>query len=344
MGIRDGFFENVGFDRQDLALSDEDAAIDISDFLQETTDSVDCYANWLAWLGTLSPYHRAEAEEEGADCPHTIPGPFWDGTNGEWAEPFGEPLIVPGPCADSLHEAACPQPSISPANPSGMLSLGLQGHSGRFVVGPGDPIPGSAEITQCVIDLIRRAFRLLEDNRALVNWALCMVNPDWGNCVWNRITANSNPVNISFRSGLGGLAKGSPVYGIRLDAENMALLGAIECCGDDESRVCATIQVASAMFHELIHVCGRDFNDSEGECGQAYLAENLLLWSLFNRYPSALVSSCCTAFADRVGRSPGSLYGDDFSSVIGANCVPDGCNGRAIPRFFDWTLGGGFGL
>lgn len=71
-------------------------------------------------------------------------------------------------------------------------------------------------------------------------------------------------------------------------------------------KLCACIDVAGSLFHEVLHTCG-DFGFGKhvglttttevhlpGKCTTVYLAQNLLVWGLFQRYPEAGNSKCCT--------------------------------------------------
>jgi hypothetical protein len=66
--------------------------------------------------------------------------------------------------------------------------------------------------------------------------------------------------------------------------------------GSDADRLCTALDLACVVVHEMVHVCGQDFDDwmdNEGVCHGSYMVENIFRWAMMQRYGDATRSSCC---------------------------------------------------
>lgn len=59
-------------------------------------------------------------------------------------------------------------------------------------------------------------------------------------------------------------------------------------------KTCGAVALAALFFHEAMHLCWADLLDSPGECSVTYLAQNIFLWMMHQRYPDAGQHWCCT--------------------------------------------------
>jgi hypothetical protein len=166
-------------------------------------------------------------------------------------------------------------------------------------------------------ELIRTAWALLKANTDLIQWAGCFVrgssdSDNIAGCVVEHLTRADHwytPwVDISVHAfsdkcdnphatddkGFGGNI--GLCRGVRWD-DWMTVWSR----GTDTDRLCAVINFAATLCHELTHVCHlscetSDWSESEvkHDCCHSYLIGSVLEYCLYQRYSDALSSSCCS--------------------------------------------------
>lgn len=194
------------------------------------------------------------------------------------------------------------------------------------------------------MDLLKVAWRVILDSQDLMRWAHCWVKGDRfaAECEVNTFTneggfwgALDPRVKIDFDSSCsfnyrgfawlpgsfnvwGGTIRICTDTGTTCDSELSVWKGG----ATTQDRACAAVDVATALNHEMTHVCGEENDpDDRGSCHEADLIETAYQWAVLKRYSIVRDSSCCGQMYDTVTREPLSII---FASTAGFS-VDFGC-------------------
>jgi len=80
--------------------------------------------------------------------------------------------------------------------------------------------------------------------------------------------------------------------------------------GRDEDKMCAALDLAGTILHEVLHTCADadDRVDGSGDacglCSPTYLMENTWRWAAFQRFSAALNSACCAQYRKEIEAVP----------------------------------------
>lgn len=205
---------------------------------------------------------------------------------------------------------------------------------------------GTTDCEDSLAALIRAAWALLLANLDLVRWTACHVyGSDASDCLANSI--NGMPIEVDSLLDVfsdGGLAD----VDIYLSDRDWAVAGtswalrkiviyagdyywdvAVSrwCCGDNTTRACVAVDVATVLFHELTHYCILSWDIGDGSCYDAYVMESVFRWAIFDRYPDLALSPCCSAFYDATtGRAESTIFAASWPfDDISDNCTSTSC-------------------
>ncbi len=184
----------------------------------------------------------------------------------------------------------------------------------------------TSDCEDALADIIRAAWALLMANLDLVRWAACYVfgpGEREAECLVNAINgmaAERDGILDIFSDGRltdvdiyivspdwagAGVSWGLRIMVIYAGHEYWNVATSQWCCGDNLTRTCMALDVATILLHELLHYCKYDSADAEvsgtdvtvsDSCGLAYLLEGAFKWAILGRYPDLAESSCCAQF------------------------------------------------
>lgn len=167
--------------------------------------------------------------------------------------------------------------------------------------------PGAADLMRRIIEPMTLAWCLVLDNVDLIQWAAELVKgPAAGETMsaclefagLNVFVVDTNvtvfatvPLSawIPYFLGTGGMHLIADVASGTWDAWLTLYEG-----GDDDTRMCVLVDLASILAHETAHGCGVHLIDlGAGDCRAAYRIGNTVKMGLLERYPAAMRASCC---------------------------------------------------
>jgi len=167
--------------------------------------------------------------------------------------------------------------------------------------------------------LITAAWNLLLQNLDLVVWAVCKATGDVGTTELahlldringsggRRVTVKVTDIAGSFMSLFGTsiiwVSRGGPFTNYM----------EMWTSGTDNERLCAALDFAATLFHELTHLAGYTYIDLGTACYVSYLIENAFRWSFAHRYSDA-ATGCCDNLADDSVYGCGDPVYADFSA------------------------------
>lgn len=147
---------------------------------------------------------------------------------------------------------------------------------------------------------------MLNQNADLVEWVTCVVYGDLDGA-WlfhtivdymDELVANRTPVNMTCVTA-GSKYLAQTVVGVAWNSDDPILQywASQFANGSAEDKLCAVLNCAQVMYHELLHVAiGLDSVDSGVEpeaCHHVSVAQSLMKFALLLRFPQARASRCC---------------------------------------------------
>ncbi len=156
------------------------------------------------------------------------------------------------------------------------------------------------------------AWSLLRTNEDILRYALCISTgrESSGDCVANRINRTWARVqlravdtidrDVSDLLNVVSAFAGPDTTGGYMQLARDGILGdAVDALntGEPDQLLCRLLDLAATIFHELMHICGRELGLFGGRhdqhvCDKAYKAENTFRWAASQRYPT-LADTCC---------------------------------------------------
>ena len=176
--------------------------------------------------------------------------------------------------------------------------------------------------------LILAAWSLIVENIDLVKWAVCKATGE---------TSPSIIAGTAARAALLARIYGLPtkitVHVVDVDGHFMSVFGTsiiwvsrkgeftrsmeLWANGAHEERLCAALDLAATLFHELTHIAGFSYADlDDSECYYSYMIESAFRWAIANRYPD---SACCSNLACSFIYGCGSPKYANWSSCLAYN-------------------------
>lgn len=219
--------------------------------------------------------------------------------------------------------------------------------------------------------ILRAAWRLLAENLDLVNWASCWTrgtgDPD---CLHSAIETSWYESSAITRllgdlSALLALSVGDAlalatawadvilsVFVIPLDWHVAGAIRGLGLAvysdheywqvatsqwhnGNNSTKACIAIDVATVLLHELTHFCLAPVADLDEEKGHAssYMMESVFRWAMFNRYSGVSDSACCRGAEDLLSSDQFAAGIDQFdisNNCDALDCIPGGSSGAPI--------------
>ena len=157
-------------------------------------------------------------------------------------------------------------------------------------------------------DLVLRAWRLLQLNTDLIEWAWCLVRGTDNSvsaCVLEHLERTEHQVTINFKdtdggdlvmAGYIGTSGGRITIFVGADAFFPQRYLATWKYGTEADKTCSVVDLACTIMHELAHVCGESHGIHIGDtwlshgakcCDRTYMAENVFRWAMFRRFGGA---------------------------------------------------------
>lgn len=227
------------------------------------------------------------------------------------------PSHYPGASGDCgsicvLHgsESTCSAPCISAsASPYSLTldTLSLSGFSGTEA------------------EAMEAAWMFLQANVDVIDWVSCWLT----GAVDDRISSTLTDTSAVFRtkirldntnscSGVANTSNG-PIERITICGPQTAWrrFYAAWTCGSGDDVMCALVDFAGTLLHELTHYVDLDVGDplGGGNCYTSYRFENMFRWAMYQRYPDAALSACCSSQASQ------RLWNDDGSYIMTCDCM-----------------------
>lgn len=164
-------------------------------------------------------------------------------------------------------------------------------------------------------EVIETAWAYVSDNLDIVEWVLCWLVGSQDNAYNNDIVGRVNRgwpgrVDIVMSNRSAGTDEGEPAAAsvrrglpnkIKIYRKSEMWQNIVERWDavDDVSRTCMAIDIATTIFHELLHSAGyHHANESSycdyGDCDFAIIAQNCFRWAMHKRFPAACENSCCS--------------------------------------------------
>lgn len=165
--------------------------------------------------------------------------------------------------------------------------------------------------------LLLTAWAILLANTDLLDWVLCwMYGVGGGDCYIRRVFGVPDAIGLPGHVDIvvepdacrGSFLSHAGLWGGTIkvcDSHYWSNYQEIFSSSNIRDRMCAALDLAASLCHELTHLCFRSGNDTACDCEYSYMVENLLRWCLMQRYPDAAQSPCCD-YANREvsGTSP----------------------------------------
>lgn len=192
--------------------------------------------------------------------------------------------------------------------------------------------------TDSEVELFGCAVGLLAGNADLIRWAICGVGgelavPVYAEAIVSWVTG-FKLLNLVFieNTDFSGSARDPSTYRafspyvpwvfIQRDSVDIQTWIQMWETGDLDTQLCAAIQVASLLLHEMTHSVHLDWGEWIGlyECNNSFMTQNTFQWAAFQRFPQAAESPCC-------GRlDSDSVFGCGETQYV-SNLAPSGCTG-----------------
>lgn len=201
-----------------------------------------------------------------------------------------------GLCDDAFLDCGSPTRTVSSSSLDALSNAFFGDTSLGFVQGP--RIRGTVEAEK---ELITAAWNLILQNMDLVKWAVCKATGDLGT-TWRSGTAERAWLISRINGSLGVTVHVVNAVGTYMSVYGSSIIWVsrggkfthsmeLWTGGTHQERLCAAVDLAATLFHELTHLAGftyADFDDEE--CYQSYKIESAFRWALANRYPD---TGCC---------------------------------------------------
>ena len=109
-----------------------------------------------------------------------------------------------------------------------------------------------------------------------------------------------------------------------------------------KDKLCALIDLAATILHELTHICALNYDQDEDECETSFTTENTFRWAMAQRFPDSCDSSCCDDWCG--DELDGSYMSASQKIGFDGGCVPGGedadTDDDPIPPSYDPPGGG----
>lgn len=188
--------------------------------------------------------------------------------------------------------------------------------------------------------MVRRAWCMLIENVDIVQWACCIIFGWWftadiavklfGINGQVEVTCSDGDPALAVEPCPGSLARSWwDVFGgfTNLCTTHVTVARQINlfATGTEADKLCAIIDFASLLVHELTHIVfallAADGDEHRGDCEQSYMFGNTVRWALLKRYSSARDSECCASqFYDEFGEVDDRTFSLDDSEFL--TCSP----------------------
>lgn len=215
------------------------------------------------------------------------------------------------PCALHGAEAQCPAPALKPTGTCEVCSCTGDARLEPHWMGE--------NCSSTFMAALQLAWCFLVENLDLVQWSVCRVlGPEWVGCLSWALTTGRNPQLADIDIRCDQLADANTVvqtwawpapWGPEIiwntrSTNVQAWGGIIDCSRLPEERMCAVIDLAAVLLHELAHACGAgaDTGIFAGACPRARLLGHTARWAFLMRFPTALAAACCQANYDTNSR------------------------------------------
>ena len=183
--------------------------------------------------------------------------------------------------------------------------------------------------------LITAAWNLILANLDLVKWSVCKTTGSVSTTEFSRLQDCINGKKprrvtvriVDFKGGFMA-AYGTSIIWVGRDKD--AFHGYLEMwtAGTDTERLCAALDLAASLLHEMTRLAGYTLWDFDlfGGCFSSYLIDNTFRWGLFHRYSGAATGCCGKLAVDDVFGCGSPVYPDfnDCSSDGSASSMPGG--------------------
>ena len=191
----------------------------------------------------------------------------------------------------------------------------------------------------------RSVLGFLQENEDIWRWVLCLLLSDHRGFDGGQLISDmlNSPGGVSLKCKSGGIwcpdriainYVTDPIVGTVFACTQAGRLpeqtASIWLCEDPADSMCAMIQAAAVLLHELVHAAWylNDAEDSAG-CKQVEAIEHTFIWACLQRYPGALNASCCAPFADSGGVKDSVFMSESGRLYISKSCR-SGCQATRL--------------